>query len=70
MSKTITIRVPPWLSEEEVARIVEEVIARLGGRIGVNDLRKDLNIKPEDLAEDLETYDVDYLELKEKERLK
>lgn len=70
MSKTITIRVPPWLSEEEVARIVEEVIARLGGRIGVNDLRKDLNIKLEDLAEDLETYDVDYLELKEKERLK
>ena len=70
MSKTITIKIPPWISEEEVVRIVKEVIARLGGRVDVNELRRDLNIKPEDLVVDLEIYDADSLELKEKERLK
>jgi len=68
--RTITVKIPPWLSEEEVRRIVEEVIAKLGGRVSVDDLRKELNIKPEDLVEDLETYDVNHLEFKEKERLK
>ncbi len=70
MFRTITVKIPPWLSEEEVRRIVEEVIAKLGGRVSVDDLRKELNIKPEDLVEDLETYDVNHLEFKEKERLK
>lgn len=70
MSKTITIKIPPWLPEEEATRIIEETIAKLSGKINVNDLRKELNIKPEELTENLEAYNADHLELKEKERLK
>jgi len=32
------------LSEEEVRRIVKEVIARLNGRISIEELREELNI--------------------------
>ena len=49
MPKSITIKIPSWLSEEEVRRINDEIIARLSGRVSVNDLRKDLKIRPEDL---------------------
>jgi len=68
--KNITIEVPSWLSEEEVRRIVKEVIARLSGRISIEELREELNIGPGDLVEDLELYDVEKLKFKEKERLK
>ena len=64
------MKLPPWLSEEEFRRIVNEVVARLGGKVSVNELRKELGVKPEDLVEEIETYDVEHLELKEKERLK
>jgi len=70
MPRVVTVELPPWLSEEEFKRIVRELIARLGGRVGVDELRRELGIKPEDLTEDIETYDVEHLELKEKERLK
>jgi len=64
------VELPPWLSEEEFKRIVEELIARLGGRVGIDELRRELGVKPEDLVEEIEAYDVEHLELKEKERLK
>ncbi|ADM27573.1 conserved hypothetical protein [Ignisphaera aggregans DSM 17230] len=64
------MELPPWLSEEEFRRIVKELVARLGGRVGVDELRRELGVKPEDLVEDIETYDVEELELREKERLK
>jgi len=70
MSKVVTVELPPWLSEEEFKRIVKELIARLGGRVGVDELRGELGVKPEDLVEEIEAYDVEHLELKEKERLK
>jgi len=70
VSKVVTVKLPPWLSEEEFSRIVKELIARLGGKVSIDDLRRELGVKPEDLAEDIETYDVEQLELKEKERLK
>lgn len=70
MSKVVTVELPPWLSEEEFRRIVKELVARLGGRVSVDELRRELGVKPEDLTEDIETYDVEQLELKEKERLK
>ncbi len=69
MAKIVTIELPPWLSEEEFRRIVKELIAKLGGRVSVDELRRELGIKPKDLAEEIETYDVELLELKEKERL-
>jgi len=68
--KTITVKVPSWVSEEEFRRIVEEVIVRLGGRVSVDELRRELNIRFEDLVEEVETFDVGCLEFKEKERLK
>jgi len=64
------VELPPWLSEEEFRRIVEELVARLGGRVSIDELRRELGVKPEDLTEDIETYDAEQLELKEKERLK
>ncbi len=69
MAKIVTVELPPWLSEEEFRRIVKELIAKLGGRVSVDELRRELGIKPKDLAEEIETYDVELLELKEKERL-
>jgi len=69
MSKTVTIKVPPWLSEEDVKRIIEEFLARLGGRVGVEEVREMLGVKPEELTEDLEVYDVNMLRSKERERL-
>ena len=70
MSKVVTVELPPWLSEEEFRRIVKEIVARLGGKISIDELRKELGVKPEDLTEEIEVYDAEHLELKEKERLK
>lgn len=69
-SKAVTVETPPWLSEEEFRRIVKELVARLGGRVVIDELRKELGVKPEDLVEEIEIYDVEQLEIKEKERLK
>jgi len=69
VSRVITVKLPPWLSEEEFSRIVEELVARLEGRVSIDELRRELGVKPEDLAEDIETYDAEQLKLKEKERL-
>jgi len=67
VSKVVTVELPPWLSEEEFRKIVKELIAGLGGRVSIDELRRELGVKPEDLAENIETYDVEQLELKEKE---
>ncbi len=69
MSKRITIEIPPWLSEEEFMKIIRKILNELEGRVSIDELRKELGIKTEDLVEDLETYDVENLEAKEKERL-
>jgi len=47
------VELPPWLSEEEFKRIVKELIAKLGGRVGIDELRRELGVKPEDLVEDI-----------------
>ena len=69
MSKSVVVRVPPWLSEEEVKKIIEVVIARLGGRVDVVEIREILGIRSEELTEDIEVYDVEELRHKEKGRL-
>ena len=68
MSKNVVVKVPPWISEE-VKKILEAVLARLGGRVDVSELREMLGIKSEELTEDIEVYDVGELRHKEKERL-
>ncbi|MCD6196060.1 MAG: hypothetical protein J7J82_04665 [Staphylothermus sp.] len=69
LSKSIVVKVPPWISEEEVKKILEAVLARLGGRVDVSEVREMLGIKSEELTEDIEVYDVGELRRKEKERL-
>ncbi len=70
-SKTITVSLPPWVSEEEARRVIEEVIARLWGRISIEEVRAKLGVKKEQLLEDIETeeYDVEELRRRERERL-
>ncbi len=69
MSKSVVVRAPPWISEEEVKKVIETVIARLGGRIDVAEVREMLGIGSEDLTEEIEVYDVEELRRREKERL-
>jgi len=69
MSKSVMVRVPPWLPVEEAKRIIETILARLGGRVSVAEVREMLGIKPEELTEDIEIYDVEELRHREKERL-
>jgi len=57
------------VDEEELRRIVEEVVKRLGGRVPVRELRRRLGVRPEDLVEDLDAVDVEALEAREMERL-
>ncbi|MEB2835819.1 MAG: hypothetical protein GSR80_000026 [Desulfurococcales archaeon] len=69
--KTITVRLPPWVSEEEARRVVEEVTARLWGRISIEEIRARLGVEREQLLEDIEAgeYDVEELRRRERERL-
>lgn len=55
---------------KELEKIVEEIVAKLGGRVSIEEIRKELNIKPEELTEKLDVYNIEELELKEKKRLK
>ncbi len=70
-SKTITVSIPPWVSEEEARRIVEEAVARLWGRVSIEEIRAKLGVKREQLLEDIEAgeYDVEELRRRERERL-
>jgi len=56
------------VSEEDVRRIIEEFLARLGGRVSVEEVREMLGIKSEELTEDLEVYDADELRSRERKR--
>ncbi|MEB3778926.1 MAG: hypothetical protein GSR85_01650 [Desulfurococcales archaeon] len=69
--KTITVTLPPWVSEEEAQRVIEEVTARLWGRISIDEVRARLGVKEEQLLEDIEPeeYDVEELRRRERERL-
>ncbi len=69
MSKSVVVRIPPWLSEEEVKEIIRAVLARLGGRVDVADVREMLGIRSEELTEDIEIYDVGELRRREKGRM-
>ena len=55
--------------EEVVERLVEEFVARLGGGLSIGEVRKLLGIGVDELREDVEVYDVELLEAREKERL-
>ena len=69
--KTITIDVPDWVDEEKlgeaITKAINEVLSRKERMI--EEVRKILGIKLEDLTEELEIIDVELRE-KEKDRLK
>jgi len=69
MGKTVTVSIPSWMDEDEFRRIVDKVVKRLEGRIPVEELRRRLGVRPEDLVEDLDAVDVEALETRERERL-
>jgi len=67
---TIRLRVPEWVDDEEVERIVREIEERLESSVPANALRKMLGIREEDLVDRLEPIDWRSLEEGEKERLR
>ncbi len=52
MGKTVAINIPSWMDEDEFRRFVDVLVKRLEGRVPVEELRRRLGIRPEDLAED------------------
>ena len=54
MGKVIRVEIPPWLSEEDVRKILERIFAKLGGAIDVDDLRRELGVRPDELVEELD----------------
>jgi ribosomal protein S1 len=69
MGKTVTVSIPSWVDEDEFRRIVDKVVKSLEGRVPVEELRRRLGVRPEDLVEDLDAVDVEALEARERERL-
>ena len=69
MGKTVTVSIPSWVDEDEFRRIVDMFVKRLEGRVPVEELRRRLGVRPEDLVEDLDAVDVETLEARERERL-
>ena len=67
---TIRLRVPEWVDDEEVERIVREIEERLESSVPASALRKMLGIREEDLVDRLEPIDWRSLEKEEKERLR
>jgi hypothetical protein len=69
MDKAVTVSIPSWVDEDEFRRFVDMFVKKLGGRIPVEELRRRLGIRPEDLVKGLEAVDVEALEARERERL-
>ncbi len=72
MSRVVTVRlrVPGWVSDEEVERIVREIEERLESSVPVSVLRRVLGVSEDDLVDKLEPIDWKELEEREKERLR
>ncbi len=61
MGKTVTVNIPSWMDEDELRRIVDMLVRMLEGRVPVEELRRRLGVRPEDLVEDLDAADVEVL---------
>ncbi len=68
MGKTVTVSIPSWVDEDEFRRFVDMFVKRLEG-VPVEELRRRLGVRPEDLVEDLDAADVETLKARERERL-
>ena len=69
MSKTITIEIPEWTDEEKLRKAILDAVSRALSpeEISIEELRKILKIKSEELKEELEI-DVNIEKLREKEK--
>ena len=67
MEKTVSIniRVPAWVTDEEIEKIVKEIEHRLSKRIPADEMRKMLGIREDEL-----TYDIETINIEEKEKNK
>jgi len=70
MAKTITIQIPDWMDEEKLRKAIIQAISEATKELSIEEVRKMLGIKPEDLTEELEVEDVEKLREREKGRLK
>ena len=69
-SKTITVKIPPSIPEDDAKRVIEAVLAKRSRRKeGIWRLRERLGIKPEDLMVDIDASGYEKVEKKEKEEL-
>ena len=70
--KTITIEVPDWIDEKKLREAITKAISEVLSRkeMTIDEIRKILGIRPENLTEELEVIDVKKLREKEKDRLK
>ncbi len=59
MRKTVTVSIPSWVDEDEFRRFVDILVKRLEGRVPVEELRRELGVRPEDLVEDLDAADAE-----------
>ncbi len=67
---TVRLRVPKWVSDEEVERIVRDIEETLENSVPISALREMLDVKENELVDRLEPIDWQELEEKEKERLR
>jgi len=70
MVKTITIQIPDWMDEEKLRKAIIQAISQATKELSIEEVRKMLGIKPEDLTEELEVENVEKLREREKGRLK
>ena len=61
MPKQIIIEVPDWIDEEKFRKAITQAISQAIKELSIEEVRKMLGIKPEDLTEELEIEDVEKL---------
>ena len=70
MGKVIQIEVPDWVDEEKLRSAIVQAISQTTKELPIEEVRKILEIRPEDLTEELEVENIEKLREREKDRLK
>ena len=70
MGKVIQIEVPDWVDEEKLRSAIVQAISCATKELPIEEVRKILGIRLEDLTEELEVEDIEKLREREKDRLK
>ncbi len=69
MTKTISIKIPEWIDEKKLKDAIIEAISKVthSKEISIEEFRKILKIKPEELKENIEI-EIDIKSIREKEK--